>query len=108
MGSYVPNTQEERQAMLETAGYESMDDLFRDIPEEVKLKGGLNIPAGLSELEVKRKMQSIAAKNKVFPTIFRGAGAYRHYIPAVVGSVTSKENLQTAYTPYQAEIKHAI
>ena len=71
MGSYVPNTQEERQAMLETAGYESMDDLFRDIPEEVKLKGGLNIPAGLSELEVKRKMQSIAAKNKVFPTIFR-------------------------------------
>ena len=54
MGSYVPNTQEERQAMLEAAGYESMDDLFRDIPEEVKLKGGLNIPAGLSELEVKR------------------------------------------------------
>ena len=69
MGSYVPNTQEERQAMLEAAGYASMDDLFRDIPEEVKLKGGLNIPEGLSELEVKRKMQSIAAKNKVFPTI---------------------------------------
>ena len=108
MGSYVPNTQEERQAMLDAAGYESMDDLFRDIPEEVKLKGGLNIPAGLSELEVKRKMQSIAAKNKVFPTIFRGAGAYRHYIPAVVGSVTSKENLQTAYTPYQAEISQGI
>ena len=108
MGSYVPNTQEERQAMLEAAGYASMDDLFRDIPEEVKLKGGLNIPEGLSELEVKRKMQSIAAKNKVFPTIFRGAGAYRHYIPAVVGSVTSKENLQTAYTPYQAEISQGI
>ena len=108
MGSYVPNTIEERQEMLEEIGYASMDDLFRDVPDEVKLKGGLDLPPGISEMEVRRKMQSIAGKNKIFPTIFRGAGAYRHYIPAIVKSVTSKENLQTAYTPYQAEISQGI
>lgn len=108
MGSYVPNTSEERLAMLREAGYSSMEDLFRDIPDEVKLKGELDLPEGLSEMEVIRKMKSIAAKNRIFPTIFRGAGAYRHYIPAIVGSVVSKENLQTAYTPYQAEISQGI
>ena len=67
-----------------------------------------NIPEGMSEMEVLKKMKEIAKKNKVFPTIFRGAGAYRHYIPAMVNNVISKENLQTAYTPYQAEISQGI
>ena len=104
MGSYVPNTLDERKAMLNEIGYESIDDLFRHIPEQVKIQGGLDIPEGMSEMEVLKKMKEIAKKNKVFPTIFRGAGAYRHYIPAMVNNVISKENLQTAYTPYQAEI----
>lgn len=108
MGSYVPNTAEEQLAMLREIGFSSIDDLFRDVPEEVKLKGELHLPEGLSEMEVRRKMQSVAGKNKIFPTIFRGAGAYRHYIPAIVNSVISKENLQTAYTPYQAEISQGI
>ena len=104
MGSYVPNTAEERQAMLAEMGFQSVDDLFGHIPSDVKIKGGLNIPEGMSELEVRRKVEKIAGKNRVFPTIFRGAGAYRHYIPFIVKSVTSKEDLLTAYTPYQAEI----
>lgn len=108
MGSYVPNTAEEQLAMLREIGFSSIDDLFRDVPEKVKLKGELHLPEGLSEMEVRRKMQSVAGKNKIFPTIFRGAGAYRHYIPAIVNSVISKENLQTAYTPYQAEISQGI
>lgn len=108
MGSYVPNTIEERQKMLAEIGFSSIDDLFAHIPDDVKIKGGLQIPDGMSEMEVRRKMQKIAAKNHVFPTIFRGAGAYRHYIPSIVKSVASKEDLVTAYTPYQAEISQGI
>ena len=82
MGSYVPNTLEERQEMLKEIGYSSIEDLFAHIPDEVKIKGGLNIPEGKSELEVRREMENIASKNQVFKTIFRGAGAYRHFIPS--------------------------
>lgn len=108
MGRYVPGTSKEQQEMLEEIGFGSMEELFGHIPDEVKVKDGLNIPEGMSELEVRRKMQEIADKNKVFPVIFRGAGAYRHFIPAIVNSVISKENLMTAYTPYQAEISQGI
>lgn len=108
MGSYVPNTVKERQEMLEKIGCQAIDDLFGNIPEDVKIKGGLKIPEGMSELEVRKTMEKIAGKNKVFSTIFRGAGAYKHYIPSIVKSVTSKENLVTAYTPYQAEISQGI
>ena len=92
MGSYVPNTLEERQEMLKEIGYSSIEDLFAHIPDEVKIKGGLNIPEGKSELEVRREMENIASKNQVFKIIFRGAGAYRHFIPSIVNSVISKEN----------------
>lgn len=104
MGSYVPTTKEEQQQMLKDIGYESFDALFGHIPDEVKLKGGLRIPEGLSEMEVRSKVEGFAARNKVFSHIFRGAGAYDHYIPAIVKSVSSKEDFLTAYTPYQAEI----
>ena len=108
MGSYIPNTVEERKEMLQEMGYSSIEDLFAHIPEELKLKRELDIPEGKTEFEVRRDMEQIAAKNRVFKTIFRGAGAYRHFIPAMVRSVISKENLLTAYTPYQAEISQGI
>ena len=108
MGSYVPNTEKERQEMLQAAGYSDMKELFADIPEEVRLKGELEIPEDMPELSVRREMEKIAGKNQIFQTIFRGAGAYRHYIPAAVKSITSKENFVTAYTPYQAEISQGI
>ena len=108
MGGYVPNTKEQRQDMLKAIGLSSMEDLFVDIPQEVRLKGELEIPQGKSELEVKRDMEDLAGKNRVFRTIFRGAGAYRHYIPAAVTSIISKENFLTAYTPYQAEVSQGI
>lgn len=108
MGSYIPNTEKEQNQMLSEIGFQSMEELFGHIPDEVKLKDGLNIPSGMSELEVRKSMQKIAGKNRVFETIFRGAGAYRHFIPSIVKSVISKENLMTAYTPYQAEISQGI
>lgn len=108
MGSYVPNTNDERLEMLHACGYESFEDMFKIIPDELKLKDALKLPAGKSELETRRFVSTMADKNKVFPHIFRGTGAYNHYVPSMVKNVLSKENLQTAYTPYQAEISQGI
>ena len=93
--------------MLEAIGCQSVDDLFAQVPEEMRLDH-LDLPDGKSELEVRRILEGIAAKNTVFPSVFRGAGAYRHYIPAIVKSVTSKETFLTAYTPYQAELSQGV
>ena len=94
--------------MLASIGLCSIDELFSHIPDSLKLKGELNLPSGKSELEVCRTMEHIAAQNIVFDSIFRGAGAYDHYIPAIVKSVTGKEEFVTAYTPYQAEISQGV
>lgn len=108
MGSYVPSTAKQREEMLKAAGFSSADELYRDVPEDLKFKGELKLPAGKSELEVDRIIRALAAKNKEYLSIFRGAGAYNHYIPAIVGSVVNKEEFVTAYTPYQAEISQGV
>ena len=108
MGSYVPGTKQEQLAMLSEIGLSSMDDLYVDVPEDLKLQNGLDLPEGKSEMEVAAQIKELAKANKVYDTIFRGAGAYRHFIPAMVGNVVNKESLQTAYTPYQAEISQGI
>ncbi|GHV39923.1 putative glycine dehydrogenase (decarboxylating) subunit 1 [Spirochaetia bacterium] len=107
MGSYIPNTKAEQQEMLGAIGYRSVEELFAPVPKNVSLKE-LNLPAGMAELAVSRKLSALAAENRVFPVIFRGAGAYRHYIPAAVKRITSNETFITAYTPYQAEISQGI
>ena len=107
MGSYVPSTAAEQQAMLETLGLQSMQDLFAAVPAEVRIDR-LNLPAGLSEMEVLQKMTAISERNTRFTSIFRGAGSYHHYIPSIVKTVTSKEEFVTAYTPYQAEISQGV
>ena len=108
MGNYVPNTPDEQLEMLRECGFESFDDLYRDIPESVRLKELLNIPEAKSELAVRRIMEEMAEKNTVYRHIFRGAGAYNHYIPAIVDSIADKEEFRTAYTPYQAEISQGV
>lgn len=104
MGSFISNTGSQQEQMLKEAGYESFDAMFSVVPKEVYLKDGVNIPSGLSEMEAGAKMEELAGKNVVFRHIFRGAGSYHHYIPAIVKNVTAKEDFLTAYTPYQAEI----
>lgn len=108
MGTYIPSTEKEKKEMLSAVGAKSIDELFADVPDDVMLKDGLDIPEGMSELEVSRKIRKMAAKNKVFDSIFRGAGVYWHYIPAVVKEVTTNENFVTAYTPYQPEINQGV
>jgi glycine dehydrogenase subunit 1 len=108
MGTYLPNSASEQKAMLDFLGLKSLDDFFSHLPKEVMLNRELNIPEGKCEVEVKRQMEEMAGKNKIFRTIFRGAGAYKHYIPALVKSVSSKETFVTAYTPYQPEISQGV
>lgn len=107
MGGYMPVTEADRREMLAAVGVKSADELFRDIPAALRC-GALHLPEGKSELEMRRTVEGYAAQNTVFPTVFRGAGAYRHYIPAIVKEVASKETYVTAYTPYQAEISQGV
>lgn len=107
MGSYVPASQEERREMLATVGVNSVDELYAAVPAEMKIEE-LNLPDGMAELTVSQKIAKMAAKNHVFGSIFRGAGAYNHYIPSIVKQVTSKEEFVTAYTPYQPEISQGV
>lgn len=107
MGNYVPASEEETKEMLDFLELSSLDDLYRDVPKEV-YKKELPLPRGKSEMEVLREMKGLGQKNRPFTTIFRGAGAYDHYIPAIVKQVISKEAFRTTYTPYQAEISQGI
>ena len=109
MASYIPSTKEERLEMLKVVGLNDYRDLYKDVPAEMLLNDGdLNIPEGMSELEVGRAVAAMAAKNHVFPVVLRGAGAYDHYIPSIVKYIPAKEEFLTAYTPYQAEMSQGI
>ncbi len=100
---YFPHTPEDISQMLEVIGVKSLDDLYAEVPEELKLHRELNIPAGKSEIEVRRIIGELAAQNK--PLVpFAGAGAYDHYTPSVVPYLASRSEFSTSYTPYQAEI----
>ncbi|MDD4327833.1 MAG: aminomethyl-transferring glycine dehydrogenase subunit GcvPA [Eubacteriales bacterium] len=108
MGNYIPVTDAERERMKKTVGIADVSEFFAGIPEEVLLEGSLNIPEGVSELDVLRKFADISRKNVVFRSVFRGAGIYDRYIPAIVEYVTAKEEFVTAYTPYQPEISQGV
>jgi len=106
--SYVPSTPAQRQEMLRAVGLSSWRELYRDVPADMLLERELELPSAMSELEVSRVMTAMAEKNTRFSTILRGAGAYDHFIPAVVKSIPAKEEFLTAYTPYQAEMSQGV
>jgi len=103
---YYPNTDDDRKEMLAAIGVQSFDDLIKDIPPEVRLKGDLKIPPAMSELEVTRHLSSVSAKNLNTQDAisFLGAGVYDHFIPSAIGAMLSRSEFYTAYTPYQAEV----
>ena len=103
---YIPATHEDEEKMLKACKVNSIDDLFSDIPDNLKLKGELNLEESKSELEVNEIVKSIANKNISTEelTCFLGAGAYDHYVPSIIKHITSRSEFYTAYTPYQAEI----
>ncbi len=106
MHPYLPNTDEDVKVMLDAIGLESTDDLFKSIPENLRLKKGLDFPKSKSEIEVRRIMNGLAAKNQSIDELvcFLGAGSYDHYIPSVIKHIISRSEFYTAYTPYQPEI----
>jgi glycine dehydrogenase subunit 1 len=100
--SYVLNTPADQAAMLASIGVKSLDELFAQIPENVRLKKPLDVPAALSEIELTQHMAELAAKNRL-AVCFLGGGAYDHFVPAIVDTIAGRSEFYTAYTPYQAE-----
>lgn len=107
---YVPNTPEEQQAMLEHMGLSSMADLLETVPQNVRLQRSLDLPAALSEPDLKRLLTGMAAKNKNIDTTisFLGAGTYDHAIPSVVPHLQRRSEFVTSYTPYQPEVSQGM
>lgn len=106
MASYISNTKEQQKIMLTDMGIDSIQELFASIPEGVRLDRELDLPKALSEMELVSYMKDLAGRNANLDeyTCFLGAGVYDHFIPSVVGNITSRQEFYTAYTPYQPEI----
>ena len=107
--SYVPHTERERSEMLAAIGVARMEDLFADVPAQVRFPA-LNLPPPASELEIAREMQALAARNlPVDPALsFLGAGTYHHFRPATVDYVLSRGEFYTSYTQYQPEVSQGM
>lgn len=106
--SYVPNTAAQREEMLKKMGMSRIEDLFTTIPKAVRLNSELKLPDAKTEFEVLDELTAISEKNVVYKACFRGAGAYKHYIPSVVRHLSSREEFVTSYTPYQAEMSQGV
>ncbi len=106
MSRYTSATDGDRAAMLEAIGVDSIDDLFSDIPGELRLDRPLELPDGRSETEVFDELSALAARNADADSelCFLGAGMYDHYVPAIVDAITSRSEFLTPYTPYQPEV----
>lgn len=103
---YLPMTQEDKEEMLATIGVANTDELFKDIPEELRLKKDLQLKKPANEAQLMQELTALSKKNinTKTHTSFLGAGVYDHYIPSVVDHVISRSEFYTAYTPYQPEI----
>ena len=102
---YSPNTDADRRAMLDSIGVDSVVELFEDIPAHLR-NPSLDLPAPLSEFELRRDVEAMAAENATPGdyACFLGAGSYRHFVPAIVRQLAGRSEFMTAYTPYQPEV----
>ena len=100
---YFPHTEDDLQAMLAKVGVKSLDELYAQIPDNIRFKGDYQIPSEMSEIEVRRLFEKLGSQNHQM-TCFAGYGVYDHYMPAVVPSLLQRSEFLTSYTPYQAEI----
>lgn len=103
MYKYFPHNEQDIKEMLKRIGVEKIEDLFTDIPQNILTKKELPIDKGLSEIELRQKINALANKNKQFIS-FLGAGAYEVYTPSIISALLSRQEFLTSYTPYQPEI----
>ncbi len=110
MNTYVPTTAAEQQEMLRSLGAESIEDLLQSVPKHLRLNRALNLPPGASEIELRRVLGKMAARNANLDEhlCFLGAGVYEHYIPAVVPHLVKRSEFYTSYTPYQPEMSQGM
>ena len=99
---FIPHTEEDVRQMLEVIGVDRIDDLFDEIPADLRAKALEHVPPGMSEMEVSALMRA-RARTDGQPLCFIGAGAYEHHIPAAVWEIATRGEYYSAYTPYQAE-----
>jgi glycine dehydrogenase subunit 1 len=107
---FAPHTDPDVREMLAACGLSSLDDLFSHLPEGVRLGGELDLPPGLSEMELAGEMRRLAGRNRHADDFvcFAGGGAYDHYVPAVVWALAGRSELYTSYTPYQPELSQGV
>ena len=103
MFKYFPHTDDDLQVMLEKVGVKSLDELFAEIPENIRFHKDYDLLPSASELEVRQAFQLLGSKNRQL-TCFAGMGVYDHYTPSAIPSLLSRSEFLTSYTPYQAEI----
>jgi glycine dehydrogenase subunit 1 len=108
--SFLSLTDADREEMLAAIGVESVEELFRDIPEGLRFQGRLDLPPALSEPELVAHLEELAGRNAHTgrELSFLGAGIYDHYVPAVVDAVLARGEFLTAYTPYQPEMSQGV
>ena len=103
MNKYIPHTPDDIRQVLDKIGVNSIDDLFADIPESVRLQKEYDLPEAISEEEIRAYFKALGEQNQQ-QVIFAGGGAYDHYTPSAIDALLSRSEFLTAYTPYQPEI----
>src|SRR5579859_4474810 len=108
--SYIPNTPDDQQMMLAKLGLSSLEALMEPVPENVRLRRPLDLPAAMAEPDLKRLLNGMAAKNKNLDSTisFLGAGTYDHAVPSVVPHLQRRSEFVTSYTPYQPEVSQGM
>ncbi len=102
---FIPHSPADIEHMLAAVGVDSLDELFRDIPAALRASGAIDLPPGLSEQAVLGRLETLAARNPGAAMLsFLGAGAYRHFVPAIVDNILQRAEFYSAYTPYQPEV----
>jgi glycine cleavage system P protein (glycine dehydrogenase) subunit 1 len=106
MTAFVQHTEEDRRAMLAAMGAASFEELVAAVPREIRVKGGLPIPEGLSEPETLARMAQLASRNRAAHELvcFAGGGTYDVCVPVATAAIASRPEFSTSYTPYQAEV----
>ena len=100
---YFPHTESDLKEMLQAAGVNDIDELYADIPEQIRFRGDYELPESMSEMEVRQLFEQLGTQNRQL-VCFAGAGVYDHYTPAAIPNLLSRSEFLTSYTPYQAEI----